>query len=78
MQLYNLAFQQLLAEKQGVLPENVICDPTYNIGFQYHSYSDNLPESEYIEMLGGVKHAFKPLLRLQTKRTIQRFLHCEQ
>ena len=50
-----MAFQQLLAEKPDVLPENVICDPPYNIGFQYHSYSDNLPESEYIEMLGAQK-----------------------
>lgn len=52
MQLYCGDFRDLLA----TLPEHsidaVITDPPYNIGFQgYRSYSDNLPDEEYIGML---------------------------
>lgn len=34
----------------------IITDPPYNIGFKYNSYSDNLPDEEYIELIANFKN----------------------
>lgn len=47
-QIYNKDFREIPV---GGSFDVVITDPPYNIGFNYNSYGDNMPEDEYIEML---------------------------
>ena len=54
MEIYNEDFRSKLSD----INEDfiIITDPPYNIGFKYNSYSDNLPDEEYIELIANFKN----------------------
>lgn len=47
--IYNMSFQEGLEMLPNI--DMIITDPPYNINFNYNSYSDDMSEDEYIEML---------------------------
>ena len=36
----------------------IVSDPPFNIGYKYNNYKDNLPEEDYISLMGGSIFSF--------------------
>jgi site-specific DNA-adenine methylase len=60
--LYNADFRDVLDDIQEDII--IITDPPYNIGFKYNKYQDNLPHSEYYQMLTQLIQKYPTVLIL--------------
>lgn len=54
--IYNMDFREGLSDLDNKnIDYIIITDPPYNIGFNYNSYNDNLPDEEYIKLISNFK-----------------------
>jgi hypothetical protein len=50
--IYNQPYQEVIDEiNEDII---IVTDPPYNINFKYNEYKDNMPQKEYLDMLGGL------------------------
>ena len=55
--IYNIDFRAGLdaMRESQIVPDLILTDPPYNIGFGYSTYSDNKTYNQYVEMIGELK-----------------------